>query len=52
MILSSSMLVCCFGALVIQACLSSHVIETKLTGITEVLDLGGEAMRRDAGYLL
>lgn len=42
-----------FGALLIQACLGSHVTETKLPGATEVLDLGGEAMRnRGAGYLL
>ena len=47
------MLVYGFGTLVIQAYLSSHVIETKLAGITEVLDLGGEAIRsRGAGYLL
>lgn len=46
------MLVYWLGALVIQTCLSSHVIETKLPGVTEVLDLGGEAMRRrSAGYL-
>lgn len=40
----SSMLVYCFGALLIQACLDSHVIETKLPGVTEVLDLGGDTI--------